>query len=36
MHIYLNERRWKKKKGATKSGQEGHGMELIIYDKILE
>ncbi len=36
MHIYLNERRWKKEKGATKSGEEGHGMELIIYDKILE
>jgi hypothetical protein len=36
MHIYLNERKWKKEKGATKNGEEGHGMELIIYDKILE
>lgn len=36
MHIYLNERWWKKEKGTTKSGEEGHGMELIIYDKILE
>lgn len=36
MHIYLNERKWKKEKGATKSGEEGHRMELIIYDKILE
>jgi hypothetical protein len=26
----------KKKKGAKKNGEERHGMELIVYDKILE